>query len=451
MVGPSDRKRKRSAWRTVWAVGAAQAVDAGENNIVSSMFPSIERALGLNVGHLGTILMARHAVGLIAGPVWSMLADRYSRKAILVWVTGMWGIWTLVVGFSGSYRYLLALTILSGLGLFARTGAKRALVADQFPETARGRAFGSIWAIAAAGAVIGSLVFGTLAQVSSVGWRIAYWTFGGLSVVSGALIWFLVEEPRRGQSEAALAGTESGTADELEARHRFALRRIPSLLKIPTLWTVWLSGIAEQFVWVGVVNFGATWLADERGLSPGLATYGVGALTIGLGLGGLFGGRVGDWLDRRNPGTGRAVLGHLAKVMAVITAYAMFRMEWEGYLAHWALFGALGLWITVSDSGASVPMSIAVTLPEVRATASAVGGIVAGIAAAVASSVIGQLGVRLGLTATLLWVVTGAALAQVLIWIVCYAVYRRDAAKVQRILGERLVELTAKAQPGDNS
>jgi hypothetical protein len=131
--------------------------------------------------------------------------------------------------------------------------------------------------------------------------------------------------------------------------------------------------------------------------------------------------------------------------MAVITAYAVFRLEWEGYLAHWALFGALGLWITVSDSGASVPMSTAVTLPEVRATASAVGGLVAGIAAAIASSVIGQLGVRLGLTATLLWVVTGAALAQVLIWFVCYAVYPGDAATVQRVLAERLAELTTDA------
>jgi hypothetical protein len=69
MAEQSGIKRNKTGWRTVWAVGAAQAVDAGENNIVSGMFPSIERTLGLNVGHLGTILMARHVVGLIAGPV----------------------------------------------------------------------------------------------------------------------------------------------------------------------------------------------------------------------------------------------------------------------------------------------------------------------------------------------------------------------------------------------
>jgi predicted MFS family arabinose efflux permease len=289
--------------------------------------------------------------------------------------------------------------------------------------------------------VIGALVFGTLVQVSDAGWRIAYWVFGGLSVVSGVLIWWLVEEPPRGQSEAALANSTGEIASQLEGRHRFSLQKIPDLLRIPTLWAVWLVGIAERFVWVGVVNFGSTWLADERGLSPGMAVYAVGVLTLGMGLGGLLGGRVGDWLDRWNPGLGRALLGHAAKVLAVITAAVLFAIQWEGTLVHWAFFCLMGFWIAASDNGASVPMSTAVTLPEVRATASAVGATVAGVATAVGSSVIGQLGVQLGLTATLLWVVTGAALAQVLIWVGCYPVYRRDAAKVQRILGERLVEL----------
>ena len=444
MVQLSEQK-KRNARRTVWTIGVAQAVDAGENNIVSSMFPSIGRALGLGVGHLGNVLLAKQLVGLVTGPVWSMLADRYSRKAILVWITGIWGIWTLAVGFSGSYSHLLTLTILSGVGLFAREGAKQALIADQFPEEKRGKAFGSIWAIAATGTVIGALVFGTLVQISDAGWRIAYWVFGGLSVVSGVLIWLLVEEPPRGQSEAALAGAGTQVADALEVRHRFEFRRIPDLAKIPTLWTVWLVGIAERFLWVGVVNFGATWLADDRGLSPGMATYAVGVLTLGMGLGGFFGGRAGDWLDRWHPGVGRVLLGHVTKVMAVITASILFSIQWEGYLVHWAFFCLMGLWIAASDAGAAVPMSTAVALPEVRATASAVGATVAGVATAVASTVIGQVGVRVGLTDTLAWAVTGAALAQVLLWAASYAVYGRDASKVQQTLSARLVELKAEA------
>ena len=66
-----------------------------------------------------------------------------------------------------------------------------------------------------------------------------------------------------------------------------------------------------------------------------------------------------------------------------------------------------------------------------------------GITCAVAAYVVEQLSVRRRLTSTLFWVLTSSSVATVLSWFVYYPVYRKDTAKMQQILTERLVELTA--------
>ena len=283
-----NRKQRRA----VWSLGLAQSVDAGEDNAVSALYPAMARSLALNVGNLGVILAVNGVLQLIARPIWAMLADRYSRKAVLVWGTGVWGILTLLVGFATGYWQILALTVLSGIGLTARGGPQEALVADLFPREERGKAFGTIWSIASVGVVLSVLVLGILADVSEMGWRIAFLLFGGLSVLSGVIIWRYVDEPVRGQSEAAFVGVSSETVAKLEVQHPFSVSKIPDLFRVPTLVLDWLNTIPAQLRWVGIVRFGTVWLADDRGLSPGTALYALGSLTIGLGIGGFFGGRL---------------------------------------------------------------------------------------------------------------------------------------------------------------
>ena len=438
-----NKRTKKEARRTIWALGTAQFVDGCEGEAITAVFPAMERAMGLNAGHLGTILSAKSILGLVAGPAWSIVADRYSRKAVLVWITGVWGIWTVLLGFARSFRQVLVLSALSGVGLAAYWGARRALIADHFAEKDRGKAFGTTYAIASVGVILGVLLLGTLAEISDIGWRIAYWLFGGLSVASGLLIWLLVTEPVRGQSEAALAGATDKVVKEIEAQHPFAFRKIPPLLKIPTVVIGWLGALPSRVRWIGAVQFGTTWLADERGLSEGMAIYTMGMLTIGLGLGGLLGGPIGDWVYRQRPRNGRVIVGHLATFAAFITSCVIFLVDWQGFLAYWILYFVLGIAMELGDAGAAAPMGASVVLPEVRATSGAVSGILTSMTSIIASSVIGQLAVRRGLTSTLSWAVVGATALQTLMWFAYYRVYHRDAGEVQLTLSRRRASVAA--------
>jgi predicted MFS family arabinose efflux permease len=355
----------------------------------------------------------------------------------------VWGIFTLFVGFAASYRQLLFLSLLSAVGLSAAANPLESLVSDLLPREKRGKAIGAIHALAYGGALGAVLAIGQLLRVSELGWRICFWVFGALSVLSGVLIWLFVDEPVRGQTEAALADIMDAVGDESEARYPFQIKKIPMLFKIPTLRLQWLQAMLFAVQSSTIFGFYVTWLADERGFSPSLATSSLAPLLVGAVLGNLLGGSVGDWADGRNPRHGRLLVGQLCMAGIALTTYLHTQIEWGSTAVFWALGFAQGL---VGEMGATValaPIRLAVTLPEIRATGSAVYGIVGKIFDTLTYLLIGKLALRLGLTTVFFWTLTVTCTVHTLLWFAFYPVYHKDAAKMQQVLAGRRAELTA--------
>ena len=433
---------RQGAWRALWAIGGAEFVDTAESHALSGSFPAIEQSLALNVGHLGIITSIRKIAGLIVRPLWSMAADQISRKAVLVWGTGVWGVWTLAVGFVASYQQLLILSVLSGIGLAALGGARASLISDLFPQQERGKAFGILATIAYVGSLLALLSLSQLLQVPELGWRAVFWLFGGLSILSGVLIWLFVDEPVRGRSEAALADVIDEIGQESETRYAFDLNKLPVLFRTRTMLVSWLRTIPDAFTTVTTSGFLVTWLADERGYAPGMATLFLAPMVAGCAAGSAVGGLIGDWADGKSAPHGRIVVGQLSYLGSAIASYLLFQISWDSSLAYGGLLFALGFAQAIRYPAASSPLGVAVMVPEIRATGSSLGSIIWGLIAALASYVMGQLGIRAGLTRTFFWSSTVASLAGVLIAFLYHPVYHEDAAHVQRILAERRTELT---------
>jgi predicted MFS family arabinose efflux permease len=445
-----DRQREKArirkgAWRTVWAIGGASFVDAVESHALSSAFPVIEQSLGLNVGHLGIIRSTRKIAGLIAGSLWSMAADRISRKAVLVWGTGVWGIWTLAVGFAANYQQLLIFSVLSGIGL-AAGGAITSLIADLFPQQERGKAFGITSTIAYVCSVLALLPLSRLLQVPELGWRAAFWLLGGLSVLSGVLIWLFVDEPVRGQSEAALVNVIDQIGQESETRYPFSLKKLPALFRTRTMLVHWARIIPDVFTTATTSGFLVTWLADERRYAPGIAPLFIAPLAVGCAVGSTVGGISGDWADGKSARHGRIVVGQLSYLGSAITSYLLFQIPWDSALAYGGLLFALGFAQAIRYPAASSPLRVAVMVPEIRTTGSSVGGVIASLSAALASYVMGQLATSVGLTRTFFWSSTVAGLVGALVSFLYYPVYHEDAAHVQQVLAGRRSELSKDAK-----
>jgi len=81
------------------------------------LWPKIYPALGVKVGSLGPILGISGFVSTITLPLWGWAADRFSRKSLLIWITGFWGAWTAVIAFAQPLTQLLFMRVLVSLSV----------------------------------------------------------------------------------------------------------------------------------------------------------------------------------------------------------------------------------------------------------------------------------------------------------------------------------------------
>jgi MFS family permease len=351
-------------------------------------------------------------------------------------------LWTISLGFAANYRQLLVLSILSGIGLVALSGPRESLISDLFPQEARGRAFGILELVTFMGLLAAVLIFRPLLGVPDLGWRILFWVFGGMSVLSGLLMWAFVREPVRGQSEVALADVIDQVGQESEERYRFELHKLSALFQIPTVLLMWLTSVPRTFTMVMLSGFVATWLASERGFAPSAAFGALLPGMIGYGLGSYLGGWAGDWAHVRNPRQGRVIVMQACLAGAVLFSFLLFSIRWGHWAVYWGWIVLLGLCHTAIFPAAVKPVRVAVLLPEIRATGVAVEGMVQGLLHSLASFAIGQMGVRIGLTKALLWSGTFAYAVNL---VLCFGFYRtveRDADRIHQTLVRRRDELT---------
>jgi len=82
--------KPKRRWLSVMALSAAAFVDSSENYALSVLRSRMYPSLGLRVGQLGPVLGISDLIRTITLPLWGWAADRFSRKALLVGITGFW-------------------------------------------------------------------------------------------------------------------------------------------------------------------------------------------------------------------------------------------------------------------------------------------------------------------------------------------------------------------------
>lgn len=94
----------------------------------------------LNKSQLGLITIVRTITQTVSAPFWGYAADRYSRKRIIIFGTGAWGLWTLVCGLLTNFGQLLVVRAIAGLGL-PDAGYLFAVGRSLYTQPARDEAF----------------------------------------------------------------------------------------------------------------------------------------------------------------------------------------------------------------------------------------------------------------------------------------------------------------------
>ena len=434
-VSPEKKKERR---RTLLALSFGYFIDQGEGQAMSVLFPTLQKLWGLSYGNLGLISTIRNLLQALSAPFWGFISDKMSRKMVILFGTGIWGLWTAAVGLTQNFGQLLVIRAISGIGLGCLMPATFSIMSDTFPPKDRGKALGMLEATGIFGIIVATVGLGFLATPDL--WRWGYFLLGGFSVISGVVVWFFVKEPIRGEAEPELAGKIT----EKDAK-KFGIKfsDLGKVLKIPTIWVAIAQGLAGSMPWVVMSSFFITWLVNERSIPEGRASIVFAGIVFGTVFSNIIGGFLGDWADKRSPKYGRTIIGQISIVSGIPLTYILFTQT-----ETWPLWAIIvlcfftALMISWPGKGAKEPMMQGVTPPELRATAFSMTTFIESGFAALVGVVAGSLGDKIGLTKAMVWTIPFPWIICALVFSLFYITYPKDSAKLRHQMAERAEMIT---------
>ncbi len=346
------------AW-TVAALLCVTAILSYTDRQVLSLIVDPIRA-ELNIDDTGMSLLLGTAFALIygiAGVPLGWLADRRSRRNLILAGVVVWSLGTIGCGLAHNFAQLFAARIVVGLGEAALSPAAISLLSDTFPATQRGRAVGLYFTGICVGVGGSFLIGGAVLKLVEAGvfalgplaglpaWRIVFFVIGVPSLLWSLAILAIREPLRRTQAAPAQPEQAHTTAAALTTTSE----RRALWLAAPVFATVALASLVDNAVgaWVPslmVRQFHAD--AGTVGLELGYI------LIFAYGGGMLAGGWLADAAAVRRGRRGKIELCALASLAIVPVALLLNTPSASAVMTGVALYFALSAVVTASGLSA---------------------------------------------------------------------------------------------------
>jgi sugar phosphate permease len=279
-------------WVVVAMLWCISFFNYADRQAIFSVFPLLEKELGLSMVQLGLLGSAFAWVYGLSGFFAGFVVDRVSRKKAILGGLYTWSIICMSTALTRGFNALFALRAAEGLGETIYYPAAVSLVSDYHGKKTRSRALGIHQTSVYGGTIAGGFFAGLIGQ--HYGWRWSFIVFGGLGVLLGFVLSRFLREPRRGQADLAESETTSAS---LTLGQFFKL-----LGKTPTMLCLMGAFICSNFVAVVLLTWMPKFLYDR--FHMGLAVAGLTAtifVQLASVLGSLFGGWLADFLRTKTP------------------------------------------------------------------------------------------------------------------------------------------------------
>ena len=256
-----------------------------DRQAIFAMFPALKADLSLSnvqLGLTGSIFIWVYGLGCVVA---GQIADRYSKRRLVVISLVIWSLVTVATGFSTSAFMLLALRAAMGISESLYMPAAIALTANAHAPGLRSRAVGILTTAQIVGTVGGGWFGGWMAQQGQ--WRMAFFALGAVGVLY-AVPYFLF---LRGVDEEAQVETKKAGA-------RLAVRelvKVPTFLVLCVVFPVFVFGLWLLYGWL------PSFFADKFQLTLSAAAFNATVFLQGATLVGMLsGGVLTDRLYRRH-------------------------------------------------------------------------------------------------------------------------------------------------------
>lgn len=280
------------AWYAVSLLLCANILNFVDRKLPFILIESIKRDLSMTdtqVGLVGGVLfMATYS---IAGLVLARLADRYSRKVVLVSSIIGWSMFTAAGGLARNFGHFALARMGVAVAESGAAPAAQSMISDLFPAHRRALPMAVFAAGSSIGFMGGLMIGGVINDVAS--WRHALIVVLVPGLIVALLIAFTVREPKPGASEVH----QVSAAPAPKLRQAFA-----EFARKPALAYVLAGATFLTIAANGVTAFTAAFFIRSHDLSTSQTGLMLGlALGIGGGFGSLLGGYLSDRTGRTNP------------------------------------------------------------------------------------------------------------------------------------------------------
>jgi len=262
---------------------ALNLLNYADRNVLYAVQPLVQDEFHLTHTQIAYLTSAFLGFYMVAAPFVGPLADRYSRKVIIVLGAVFWSGLTLLTAVTHTYGELLVRHTLVGVGEATFVTIAPTFVVDLFSEDKRARILGVFYLAIPVGSAAGYLLGGYLAPI--YGWRFPFYIAAAPGFAL-ALAVLLLKEPERGQFDTLKATPER--------------RTILGLLHNRAFLTATVGMAAMTFSLGGIQVWMPQFLFSERHYSLERANLMFGLIVVVDGIvASLAGGWLGDYLLRR--------------------------------------------------------------------------------------------------------------------------------------------------------
>ena len=332
--------------------------------------------------------------------VWGILFDRHSRKRLLSLAGFLWGVSAWLMGIAPSFTTFNISRGISGIAQASHSGVF-AMVGDLFKPTNRGKVL-AILLLAQPLAI----VFGTLVPNidAAFGWRPVLVFFGAIGFLVTISIQLSISEPKRGAKEPALAGIRMTGTYLLDWEIAPTVLLKPSL--ILTYAFIFFGTIPVIVLLEGLIVY----FRDGFGLSTQAVYSFMSPAMVGVLLGYPVGGFLGDFLFRFRK-NGRLFSSLFGLVFPPVFLYLALQSQdilglvflvYMLLVSFFMAFALPNLFASIMD----------VALPEVRASACALGLLFQAISFLVTPWIFSMVQGFLNVGDAILWICVSA-------WMIC--------------------------------
>lgn len=256
-----------------------------DRNAMSYLAPFVKPDLGLSNEQVGLLASGLSFAWAISGFVIGTIADRTGhRKVFLVVAVIMFSLCSVVSGLAGSFVILLAARMVMGVAEGPMMPISQSFAAAESSPERRGLNMGFVQNFGSnlIGTTIASLVIVALAN--AVGWRVSFFIAAIPGLLSAALLWMLIREPK----------IERKSADKDHER-----MRISEMMHYRNIWVCLLISV---FIVAWIVlgwTFLPLYYIEERQFSSQVMSYLMAVLGVSAAVGAFVLPGLSDRIGRK--------------------------------------------------------------------------------------------------------------------------------------------------------